>query len=166
MPSDFRTNYLDAVDEANAAVKTLRKITKDVFETYFNISDITSTDTAEDEELGGTYKRMKYDKANDSSGGGSTVGVIVKNKLKVVCDSYDKARLMLTKEMQKCEKLMATIMADAHSGEDEVLFSVRGELVVASRAALIATTERTYFDGLLASGGWKSDVIGNIVIIL
>jgi hypothetical protein len=64
---------------------------------------------------------------------------------------------------------MATIMAGAPSDEDEVLFSARGELVTASRLALInttATTNRTYFDGLLSSGGWKSDAIGMCSITL
>jgi hypothetical protein len=164
MPSDFCSNYLDAVDEANIAVKDLRKITKDVFETYFNVS--ASTATSDDVELVCTSKRMKYDKDNESFGQGSTVGEIVKNKLKVVCDSYEKARLLLISEMQKYERLMETIMADAPCNEDEVLFNVRGELVTASRVSLIntTTTGRTYFDGLLNSGGWKSDIIGMCTI--
>jgi hypothetical protein len=164
MPIDFRTQYLDAIDEASTAVNALRKITKDVFETYFSISDITSTETSEDVELIGTHKRMKYDKDSKCAGLGSTLDEIVKNKLKVVCDSYDKARLMLIREMQKYEKLMATIMADSSCNEDEVLFTVRGELVTASRAALITTADRTYFDGLLNGGKWKSDVIGTRTI--
>jgi hypothetical protein len=158
MPLDFITSYLDAVDEANIAVDDLRKIAKDVLETYFNVS--ASTATSDDVELVGTSKRMKYDKNNESSGQGSTVGEIVKNKLKVVCDSYEKARLLLIREMQKYERLMATIMEDAPCNEDEVSFNVRGELVTASRTALITTTDRTFFQGLLNSGGWKSDIIG------
>jgi hypothetical protein len=73
----------------------------------------------------------------------------VHNNLKVVCDSYDMARLVLIKEMQKYDKMMATIMADAPCNEDEVLFNVRGQLVAASRVSLIGTTttNRTYFDG-------------------
>jgi hypothetical protein len=160
MPSHFRTNYLDAIDEATVAMNALKKITKDVLEKYFNISDITSTETSEDAELTGIYKRMKYDKDSKCSGLGSTLGEIVKSKLQVVCDSYDKARLLLIREMQKCEELMETIVADAPCNEDEVLFTVRGELVTASRAALISTADRTYFDGLLNGGKWKSDVIG------
>jgi hypothetical protein len=119
-------------------------------------------------ELIGTYKRMKYAKDSESSDQGSTICEIVKNKLKAVCDSYDKARLMLIREMQKYEKIMATIMAGAPSDEDEVLFSARGELVTASRMALIntGTTNRTYFDGLLSSGGWKSDAIAMCSITL
>jgi outer membrane lipopolysaccharide assembly protein LptE/RlpB len=104
-----------------------------------------------------------------SSGQGATVGEIVKNKLKVVCDSYDKARLVLIREMQKYEKLLETIMADASCNEDEVLFNVRGELVTASRASLInntTTTNRTYFYGLLSSGAWKSDIIGMCAMTL
>jgi hypothetical protein len=149
MPSDFITNYLDAIDEANTAVNTLRKITKDVFETYFYTSDIS----AEDVELAGTLKGVNYDKDRESSGLGSTLEEIVKNKLKVVCDGYARARLMLMREMHKYEK---------------VLFNVRGELVTASRVSLIntTTTNRTYFDGLLSSGGWKSDVIGMLTISL
>jgi hypothetical protein len=166
MPLDFITNYLDAVDEANIAVKDLRKITRDVLETYFNAS--ASTATSDDVELVCTSKRTKYDKDNKSSGQGSTVGETVKNKLKVVCDSYDKARLILISEMQKYERLMATIMEDTPCNEDEVLFNVRGELVAASRGSLIntSTTKRTYFDGLLNSGGWKSDIIGMCTIAL
>jgi hypothetical protein len=166
MPSDFRTNYLDAVDEANVAVNALRKITKDVLETFFNVS--ASTETSEDAERVCTSKPINYDKDTERSGQGSTVGEIVKCKLKVVCDSYDKARLMLIREMQKNEKLMETIMADAPCNEDEVLFNVRGELVAASRVSLINTTtaNRTYFDGLLSSGGWKSDIIGMCTIAL
>jgi hypothetical protein len=160
MPLDFITSYLDAIDEANIAVDDLRKITKDVLETYFNVS--ASPATSDDVELVCTSKRMKYDRDNESSGQGSTVGEIVKNKLKVVCDSYDKARLLLIREMQKYEKLIEVVMADASCKEDEVLFNVRGELVTASRESLINTTTigRTYFDGLLNSGGWKSDIIG------
>jgi hypothetical protein len=61
---------------------------------------------------------------------------------------------------------MATIMADAPCNEDEVLFNVRGQLVTASRVSLLntTTTNRTYFDGLLSSGGWKSDIIGMCAI--
>jgi hypothetical protein len=166
MPSDFRTSYLDAIDEANIAVDDLRKITKDVLETYFNVS--ASAETSDEVELVGTCIRTGHDKDNDSSGQGSTVGEIVKNKLKVVCDSYDKARLLLIREMQKYERLMETIMVDAPCNEDEVLFNVRGELVTASRVSLIntTTTGRTYFDGLLSSGGWKSDIIGTCTMTL
>jgi hypothetical protein len=166
MPSDFRTSYLDAIDEANIAVDDLRKTTRDVLETYFNVNKTVSTATSEDVDLIGTCKRIKNDKDNESSGQGSTVGEVVKNKLKVVCDSYDKARLLLIREMQKYEKIMATIMTGAPCNEDEVLFSARGELVTASRAALISTTDRTYFDGLLNSGGWKSDIIGICILAL
>jgi hypothetical protein len=163
MPSAFHTNYLDAIDEANIAVDDLRKITTDVLETYFNIYETVSTATSEDVALTGTCKRMKYDKNAVSSGQRATVGEIVKNKLKVVCDRYDKARLVLIREMQKYEKLVETIMADAPCNEDEVLFNARGELLTASRASLInntTTANRTYFDGLLNSGAWKSDIIG------
>jgi hypothetical protein len=168
MPSDFHTDYLDAVDEANVTVSALRKITKDVFETYFNISDITSTEPSDDVQLIGSCKRMKYANDSESSDQGSTICEIVKSKLKVVCDSYDKARLMLVREMKKYEKVIETIMAGAPSDEDEVLFSARGELVTASRVSLIDTTtrDRTYFDGLLSSGGWKSDAIGMCSITL
>jgi hypothetical protein len=156
MPSGFSTDYLDAIDEANIAVKDLRKITKDVLETYFNVYDTVSV------ELIGTCKQMKYDQDNESAGRGLTVGDIAKNKLKVVCDSYEKARLILVREMQKYTKLMETIVAAALLDEDEVLFNVRGQLVTASRVSLIntKTTNRTYFDGLLNSGVWKSDIIG------
>jgi hypothetical protein len=164
MPSNFSTNYLDAVDEANAAVSALRKITTDVFETHFNVSDISSPETSEDAELNSTHKRMKYDMDRKCSVLGSTVDEIVKSKLKVVCDSYDKARLLLLREMQKYEKLMVAIMADVPCNVDEVLFTVRGELVTASRAALITTAGRTYFDGLLNGGKWKSDVIGMLTV--
>jgi hypothetical protein len=166
MPLDFITSYLDAVDEANIAVDDLRKISKDVLETYFNVS--ASTAISDDVELVCTSKRMKYDKDNERSGQGSTVGEIIKSKLKEVCDSYDKARLMLIREMQKYEKLIEVIMSGAPCSEDEVLFNVRGELVAASRASLIntTTTGRTYFDGLLSSGGWKSDIIGMCTIAL
>jgi hypothetical protein len=90
----------------------------------------------------------------------------------VVCDSYDKARLMLIREMQKYERMIETtiktIMKDAPCNEDEVLFNARGELVAASRVSLIntTTTNRTYFDGLLSGGGWKSDIIGMCAITL
>jgi hypothetical protein len=166
MPSNFLTDYLDAIDEASIAVNTLRMITtEDVLQTYFNRYESVCTATSEDIDLAGACKQMKYDKNAESSGQGSTVGEIVKNKLKVVCDSYDKARLMLVREMQKYEMLMATIMADAPCNDDEVLFNVRGELVTASRTALVnTTTNRTYFDGLLNSGGWKSDAIGMLTM--
>jgi hypothetical protein len=166
MPLDFCSSYLDAVDEANIAVKDLRKISKDVLETYFNVS--ASTETSDDVELECSSKRVKYDNDTERSGRGSTVGEIIQNKLRVVFDSYEKARLLLIREMQKYERLMETIMADAMLDEDEVLFNVRGELVTASRASLINTTStnRTYFDGLLNSGGWKSDVIGMCTIAL
>jgi hypothetical protein len=169
MPSAFHTNYLDAIDEANIAVDDLRKITKDVLETYFNTYEAVSSETSEDVALIGTCKGMKCDRNAVSSGQGSTVGEILKNKLKVVCDSYDKARLVLIREMMKYEKLMATIMADAPCNEDDVLFNVRGELVTASRASLLnntTTTNRTYFDGLLNSGAWKSDIIGMCAMTL
>jgi hypothetical protein len=165
LPTDFRTNYLEAAAEANIAVNALRKITKDVFEMY-SVDDTASAETSEDVQLMGTCKRMKYDNDNERSGQGSILVEVVKNKLKVVCDSYAKARLMLAKEMQKYEKFMATIMIDAVPDVDKVLFSARGELVTASRAALTNTTERTYFQGLLNSGGWKSDVIGRCTIAL
>jgi hypothetical protein len=166
MPSDFSTDYLDAIDEASIAVTALRKITKDDFDVYFNVSGAASTETAEDGELVGKSKRAKYDVDFESSGHGSTVGETVKNRLKVVCDSYNKARLMLVREMQKYEKIMETIMAGTVPDEDEVFFTARGELVTASRVSLTKTTERTYFDGLLNSGGWKSDVIGMCAITL
>jgi hypothetical protein len=153
-PDDFTIDYLEAISEANIAVSALRNNTEDFVQTYFNIDETASTELSDDTEGADTLitpgnKRAKYNK-----------GEAVKNKLKVVCDSYDKARLLLVREMEKYEKLMATIMVDAVSDEDEVLFNVRGELVTASRAALISTTDRTYFDGLLSNGGWKSDVIG------
>jgi hypothetical protein len=55
-------------------------------------------------------------------------------------------------------------MADAPCDEDEVLLTVRVELLTASRAALISTADRTYFDGLLNGGKCKSDVIGMLTI--
>jgi hypothetical protein len=163
LPADIRTIYLKAVKEANIAVTALRKITKDVFEMY-SVDDTATTETSEDVELMGTCKQMKNDTNNERSGQGSIIAEVIKNKLKVVCDSYAKARLLLTREMQKYEKLMATIMIDAVPDVDKVLFSARGELVTASRAALTNTTERTYFQGLLNSGGWKSDAIGKCTI--
>jgi hypothetical protein len=79
----------------------------------------------------------------------------------VICDSYDKARLMLIREMRKYEKFLETVMAHVPCDEQEVLFNVRGRLVTASRVSLVnTTTNRTYFDGLLSSGEWKSDIIG------
>jgi hypothetical protein len=42
----------------------------------------------------------------------------VHSKLKVVCDSRDKARLMLIREMQKYAKLMESVMADTVPDED------------------------------------------------
>jgi hypothetical protein len=136
-------------------LKDLWKITKDVLETYFNVS----TETMKDVDLVGT--------CNESSGQGSTVGDIVKIKLKVVCDSYAKARLILVREMQRYAKMMETSMEPAECNEDKALFNVRGELVTASRVSLLNTTaNRTYFDGLLSSGGWKSDVIGMCTMTL
>jgi hypothetical protein len=148
MPIYFRTDYLDAIDEANAAVNALRLITKDNTETDFNESAIASTETSEDVELMNTGKRMKYD------------------RLKVVCDSYGKARQILIGEMEKYKKQMENIMTDASSNNDEVLFNVRGELVAASRVSLVnVATNRTYFDGLLDSGAWKKDAIGMCAIL-
>jgi hypothetical protein len=45
---------------------------------------------------------------------------------------------------------------------------VRGQLVTASRVSLLntTTTNRTYFDGLLSSGGWKSDIIGMCAVTI
>jgi hypothetical protein len=153
MPIDFNIDYLEAISEANVAVSALKKITEDVVTPYFNIDDSTSTAQSADTEImnsagTNTNKNVKYDKYE-----------IVKNKLKVVCDSYEKARLILVREMKKYTKLMETIMENVERNEDEVLFNVRGELVTASRVSLIRTN-RTYFDGLLNSGGWKSDIIG------
>jgi hypothetical protein len=163
MPIDFNSNYLEAISKANIAVSALKKNTEDVVTTYFNIDKTTSTELSVDAEgidtsIASSYKKVKYDKSE-----------VVKNKLKVVCDSYEKARLILVREMQKYTKLMEAIMADAVPDEDEVLFNVRGELVTASRVSLIntTTTNRTYFDGMLnTSGGWKSDVIGMCTITL
>jgi hypothetical protein len=167
MPSDFCPNYLDAVVEANMAVKDLRKISRDVFETCFNVS--ASTETSDDVGLVSTSNPMNCANDTERSGQGSVVGEMIKNKLQVVCDSYDKARLMLVREMQKYEKLMETIIKDTPCNDDEVLFNARGELVAASRVSLLnttTTTKRSYFDGLLNSGGWKSDIIGICIITL
>jgi hypothetical protein len=94
MPSVFHTIYLDAIDEA-IAVNSLKKITRNVSDTYFNISEITSTETSEDVELIDSCKRMKYAKDSESSDLGSKRCEIVKNKLKVVCASYDEANMIL-----------------------------------------------------------------------
>jgi hypothetical protein len=85
------TDYLDAVDEANAAVNALRRISEDVSETHFSTADMTSTETSEDAEHPSAGKRMED----------------------------DDARLTLIREMQLYEKWMATIMAGAACPEDE-----------------------------------------------
>jgi hypothetical protein len=160
MPDGFTIDYIEAISRANTAVYVLKKKTNDLDQKCFNIDDITSAAPSAsiegiDSRDSTSNKRDKVDKCE-----------VVKNKLKIVCDSYDKARQILVREMQKYEKLMETMMADAVADEDEVLFNVRGELVTASRSSLInTTTNRTYFDGLL-TGGWKSDVIGMHAISL
>jgi hypothetical protein len=154
MPERFTADYMDAMDDANMCVNDLRRITSEV------LGPSLSGDESEDAEV----------MATDDGGGevaearrhNSTVAELVRKSLQVACDSYDKARSILIREMKRYAKIMATMMADAVADEDEVLFNVRGELVAASRASLIntTTTGRTYFDGLLNSGGWKSDIIG------
>jgi hypothetical protein len=166
MPIDFTTDYMDALSEANTAVSSLRQITDDVANKYFDIDDDTSVVLSVDTEIIDTIdatdsspnKRMKLGKA-------SKMCEVVKSSLKVVCDNYEKARQILTREMMKYEKMMEMIMVDSVPTEDEVLFDVRGELMTYSRVSLVnsANTDRTYFDGLL-SGNWKTNVIGMLSI--
>jgi hypothetical protein len=156
MPSDFAVDYLEAISEANIAVGNLKRIFEKVVSEQCNIHDTAlavlsvATEGIDSGDIP-SNKRVKYDKCEE-----------VQTKLKAVCDSYEKARLILVREMKKCKQIMETIMTDASSDEDEVLFNVRGELVTVSKATLVnkRSTGRTYFDCLLSSGQWKTDIIG------
>jgi hypothetical protein len=160
MPENFVIDYLDAIRKANMAVRDLKYRTNNI-STYFNIDDTTSTvRSGEDEVIHGNsipaVKRVKYNETE-----------FMNDRLQVVCDSYEKARLMLVREMKMYSKLVQFIIAGVPSREDEVLFNVRGELVTASRKSLLTTTtKRTFFDGLLSGGGWKTDAVGMCTIAL
>jgi hypothetical protein len=166
MPTDFTTSHLDALYEAYIAVIALRNIIDTVMCKYFNIDDtIISSVVSEDIEHNDTVdtptnKRMKIDRT-------FALCEIEKNSSEEVCESYEKARHILIREMKKYEKMIEKIVANTVPKEDDMVFNVRGELMTYSRVSLVNTTNtgRTYFDGLL-NGNWKTDAIGMLTVYL
>jgi hypothetical protein len=160
MPPNFATDYVEALTEANIAVSALRNITDDVVNKYFDIDETTFGELSEGTALSDTVDTPSIQRMK--AGRGSSLSEEVKSTLTIICDAYEKARHILIQEMKKYEIIIGIILKDTALKEDEALFTVRGELMTHSKVSLVNTTNtgRTYFDGLLNGGNWKTNVIG------
>jgi hypothetical protein len=153
MPTDLTDNYLSAIHAANSSVKSFKKIADPLLHKYFSTEGIRS------KRIDSEARVNKRKGEGDSPGLGSTVEDTVKIKLNRVCNSYEKSRLLLAQELESYGQLLKPFVLDLSAINGDALFDARGELVVASREALLKA-EGSFFFGLLNSGKWKTNDIG------
>jgi hypothetical protein len=151
MPTDFSTSYIDAIYDADIAVNELRNTIEYIIRKFFNKPDIVSLALGNSQLVTIQFDRNER---------GGTIPEIIKNALEVVCNGYDKAKQMLMLKMKALGKFVDTILALHQIDAKEALFSVRGELVTASRETLLVESG-SFFYGLLSSGKWKTNAIGD-----